>query len=111
MANQRWVVYQFRFFPSFKVGDACWTANNITTFCNSPDVAPLQTKYYFSSGAGLNCLASAAFLKVLDMILNLMIQTPTICRDHEEQHRYELLGISDENVEEEDQEVLEPVSK
>lgn len=52
----------------------------------------------------MNCLAGAAFLKVLDMILNLMIPTPTICHDHEEQQRYELLGRIDEHEDENQEE-------
>ena len=44
-------------------------------------------------GPGWYCLVTACIAKIVDMALNFTIPTPTICRDHEEQYRYEQLHL------------------
>ena len=88
MAIQTWVVYQFKCFRSFRWGDYCVSSDAQAVDC-ADDTAVLVISYFFTSGVGLNMLGASTFLKVLDMIVNLMIPTPTICREEDEQRDYE----------------------
>ena len=93
MAIQTWVVYQFKCFRSFRWGDYCINEDAERVECGA-ETAAIVISYYFTSGVGLNMLGASTFLKVLDMIVNLMIPSPTICREEDEQRDYEFLNCT-----------------
>ena len=85
--------YQFRCFKSFGYGESCF---EIVDGIASP-IPPTGcyygwrvTRFYFM-GPGWIALCVASCFKVLDMLLNMVIPTPTICRDQDEQREYEVL--------------------
>lgn len=50
----------------------------------------LVVYFTWSAGLGQICLALATFLKIVDIVCNIVLPTPTITRDHREQEEYEL---------------------
>ena len=88
------VIYQFRCFKSFGYGYACLATD--PELENGSPIPPCEEEWeqevtrLFWAGPGWISLATACGLKILDMIFNLAIPTPTICRDQEEQRQYEL---------------------
>lgn len=52
--------------------------------------------YNWKAGPGLICIVTATILKVVDIICNMMVPTPTITRNREEQQEYEVLGAEGE---------------
>lgn len=49
----------------------------------------LVMNYKWRAGVGQICLGVATFLKILDIIFNIMVRAPTITRDYLEQVEYE----------------------
>lgn len=65
---------------------------NILKLCRSLEADDLLFVVIFKwqAGAGQICLAVATFLKIIDIVINIMVQTPIIItRDHLEQVEYE----------------------
>lgn len=65
------------------------------------DPSILSVKLDWKSGAGLICLYVATFLKIFDILANLVVPTPSITRDKEEQRAYEDKYGKNGNVSEE----------
>lgn len=55
---------------------------------DSPDVY-LVVRYAWQAGLGQICLGVATFLKIVDIVINIVLPTPTITRDYLEQVEYE----------------------
>lgn len=55
---------------------------------DSPDMY-LIVNYKWKAGLGQICLGVATFLKIIDIVFNLILPTPTITRDYLEQVEYE----------------------
>ena len=53
------------------------------------DEAYLVINFAWKAGLGQICLAIATFLKVIDIVFNIILPTPTITRDYLEQVEYE----------------------
>lgn len=49
----------------------------------------LVVQFRWHAGPGQVCLAVASLLKIIDIVMNIVVPTPTITRDHEEQVEYE----------------------
>jgi hypothetical protein len=90
MALQTWIVYQRRCFVSFYSGDTYFNADREKVDSDDPS-AVFLLDFQWHPGVGLNCLKTASFLKVLDMLCNLAIPTPSITRSRLEQELYERL--------------------
>ena len=51
----------------------------------------VSLEYAWRAGPGLICVVMATFLKIVDLLCNMMVPTPTITRKREEQEEYEKL--------------------
>jgi hypothetical protein len=100
------VIYQFRCFRSVSQlivcidadGDSYWPSedDNDTDgdgYCLGDD---FFYTWDFSAGPGWIALAARSWcgFKILDILFNMAIPTPTICRDREEQRLYEVLATT-----------------
>ena len=88
------LLYQYRCFYSFRSGfplcvNADWDYfESATNHCPKGYIA---AKWRYHAGPGWCALTAAVVLKAFDMLVNLAIPTPSICRDREEQRQYEQL--------------------
>lgn len=48
----------------------------------------------WEAGNGYLCVVVATLLKIVDVLCNLTVPTPAICRDHREQAMYEIVAIN-----------------
>jgi hypothetical protein len=55
---------------------------------NSEDVY-MVVRFEWKAGLGQICLLLATLLKVVDIVINIVLPTPTITRNHQEQVDYE----------------------
>jgi hypothetical protein len=85
-------IYQYRCFRSFGFGTTCINdeGDSFESWFCPPGYQEVQLKFW--AGPGWIALSTASGLKLLDMLFNLAIPTPTICRDHAEQRQYEMLA-------------------
>jgi hypothetical protein len=106
------VIYQFRCFRSFGFGTICIHEDGeIIDAPNGscpPDFVTVQRLFW--AGPGWISLSVASGLKILDMLFNFAIPTPTICRDPEEQREYELLVKGEDKNENGEETKLEETS-
>ena len=58
------------------------------------DKADIIVKMNWEAGWGYRCIFTATVLKIVDVICNLAVPTPRICRDHAEQAMYEIIAIN-----------------
>jgi hypothetical protein len=102
MAIRTWKHYENNCFYEFYQGDRTFPVNatDLGSFAHpdwsngtSSDMIPETVLIHFEwhKGAGLLALQIGALLKVVDIIVNVLIPTPNITRDHEEQAAYEAL--------------------
>jgi hypothetical protein len=100
------IIYQYRCFRSFGFANICIDGNGgIAGWQPSSPHCPqgyFGVQRNFHAGPGWIALATASGLKMLDMLFNLAIPTPTICRDKEEQRQYEMLVIDNTRVDDDD---------
>jgi hypothetical protein len=103
------MIYQFRCFRSLGFGSICINPSNgdiVDAFLNGvtcpTDYVLVQRLFY--AGPGWIALSTASGLKILDMLFNLAIPTPSICRNADEQREYELLVTNIENQNDNDDE-------
>jgi hypothetical protein len=86
------MIYQFRCFRKIGWGYICLDLDGKNVDCDDVTVEDsIEIERYFFAGPGWIALGVAVGFKIFDMLLNIAIPTPTICRDHEEQRQYELL--------------------
>ena len=92
------VIYQFRCFRSVSSGRTVCVSPDGVYFPQDDGPCYPDPNYYrlFSAGPGWIALAISVGFKILDMLFNMAIPTPTICRDREEQRLYEALAMQQE---------------
>jgi hypothetical protein len=87
------LLYQFQCFYGFGSGfPLCVNADG--DYFESINVCPegyISAVRLYHAGPGWCALAAAVVLKIFDMLVNLAIPTPLICRDRDEQRQYEQL--------------------
>jgi hypothetical protein len=83
-----WVNYRKGCFESLHTDPFALNKDFERVEFDSPDVH-LIVSYRWQAGLGQICLAVATFLKIIDIIFNIILPTPTITRDHLEQVEYE----------------------
>jgi hypothetical protein len=84
------VGYDTQCFKSFYGATAPYYKNGtLATNDSGPGVA--RVRYDWGRGNGLICLYVATFLMIIDVLICLIVPTPTITRDHKEQEEYEAL--------------------
>jgi hypothetical protein len=97
-------LYQFRCFKSFGWGTTCYLEDGsmYDPGNSSCKTGEMEINRLFHMGPGWIALCVSGCFKAIDMLLNLAIPTPTICRDRQEQAEYERLAIAeDEDAEKE----------
>lgn len=55
----------------------------------------VRMDYEWKAGPGLICVVVATGLKLVDILCNMVLKTPTITRNRKEQEEYEALGVED----------------
>lgn len=83
-----WVNYRKRCFDSLSTEPFAVNENFERVDIDSDEVYLVVT-YHWRAGLGQICLAVATFLKVIDIVFNIILPTPTITRDYLEQVEYE----------------------
>lgn len=105
-----WVNYRKGCFDSLKMEPFAINQDFERVDIDSDDVF-LIVRYRWSAGLGQICLGIATFLKIIDILFNIMVRTPTITRDHLEQVEYERRwgphGVGDEEEEDEKEDIEE----
>jgi len=89
-------IYQRNCFSSFHDGRVPFLTANSTPVSfeiaaaanNEEDI--FYADFEWKAGNGVMCLVAATLLKIVDIICNLIVPTPTITRDHREQEDYEI---------------------
>jgi len=61
----------------------------IDNFESNPEEIYMIVRFTWNAGVGQICLAVASLLKVVDILFNCIVPTPTIARNHAEQVEYE----------------------
>eukprot|EP00977_Amphora_coffeiformis_P009023 scaffold2043_cov166-Amphora_coffeaeformis.AAC.22 len=74
-------------------------ANEVGLFANYTRAmdkgdADIILDFDWEAGHGYVCVAFATLLKIVDVVCNLAVPTPQICRDHAEQAMYEIVAIN-----------------
>ncbi|CAB9523862.1 expressed unknown protein [Seminavis robusta] len=116
MGLRTWFIYRNQCFASFASGWECYDATFERVECgdeytydsgkfffHNPSVAySVYTNWMI--GPGLICLGVATFAKVMDLLCNFVIPTPSITRNRDEQWEYERLVQKQEEAQEVEQE-------
>jgi hypothetical protein len=90
MSSSTYLGYQSECFESFYDGSIYYDADFNALEDDTETV--YEAKFDWKLGNGLICLFVATFGKLIDIHANLVVQTPTITRDHKEQEEYEALS-------------------
>jgi hypothetical protein len=87
------VIYQFRCFRALGFGEVYVddAGDVLDPEVDGCPVGYTTIRRNFFAGPGWIVLSIVSGCKILDMLFNLAIPTPKICRDHEEQREYEFL--------------------
>ena len=96
------VKYNGECFASFYDGNLYFDRNNSTLASFSTQSAVL-VDVAWTPGNGLICIYVATVLKIVDILANVIVPTPTITRDHQEQLEYEEQHLKEQRVEREDE--------
>jgi hypothetical protein len=90
MSLSTYLGYESQCFESFYDGSIYYDAD--FKALDDDTGAMYEAVFDWKAGNGLLLLFGATFIKVIDIIANLIVPTPTITRDHKEQEEYELLS-------------------
>lgn len=103
---QTFFLYQNQCFKSFRQGEYCFDENRELTECSADNPAfDIEIDFQWYAGTALYGLGVATFAKILDLLCNIIIPTPSITRSREEQEEYERqVGLLDEDVKQEEME-------
>jgi len=96
-----WVNYHLNCFAYLEGGPVAWNEQLQEVDPDSGD-AYLIVQPRYRPGFGEICLALATLLKIVDIICNIMLPTPSITRSHEEQAEYEWKYNSPDGAEADD---------
>ena len=114
MGLRTFFLYQNQCYASFNTGWTCFNSNFDTIDCGGPtQYNTTSNSFWFENpevayhvytgwqiGAGMLGLGVATFAKVLDLLCNLVLPTPSITRNRDEQWEYEKLAIEKEKEQE-----------
>jgi hypothetical protein len=90
MSLSTFLRYQNQCFDSFYDGMIYFDAN--LTALDDDTGAVFLANFDWKAGNGLICLFVATFIKVVDILANVLVPTPTITRNRKEQEEYEALS-------------------
>jgi hypothetical protein len=89
---------------SFREGWFCFDSELNEVECDNPGDNFFGSVYFhWQAGSGLVALGIATFAKVLDLLCNIAVPTPTITRNREEQWEYERIAQQAMKEDEEDE--------
>lgn len=92
-----WYLFRYQCVTSFRAGWFCFDENLNTIDCDDTSDAFFGSAYFhWQAGTGLVCLGIATFAKILDLVCNIILPTPPITRDCEEQWEYERIATEQE---------------
>jgi hypothetical protein len=86
MSLYTWKVYSYRCFQGFPEGRMPVTKT--LGWSMSDDAAYYILNFYWRAGNGMFCIVTATILRMMDCVCHLIIPTPSITRNHEEQEEY-----------------------
>lgn len=96
MGLRTWFLFRNQCFASFRKGWYCFDQELNEIDCDATDDLFYGSAYfYWQAGPGLIALGVATFAKVLDLLCNLLVPTPSITRSLKEQWEYERLATVD----------------
>jgi hypothetical protein len=87
-AIHTWVNYRERCWASFNTDPIALDEDLQPVDLDTPDVH-IVVEFNWEAGLAQVCLAAATLLKLIDIVCNFVLQTPTITRDFVEQAAYE----------------------
>jgi hypothetical protein len=93
MSLSTYLSYQNQCFESFYDGNIYFDAN--LTALDDDTGAVYLANFDWKAGNGLICLFVATAIKVVDILANVLVPTPTITRNRKEQEEYEALSGED----------------
>jgi hypothetical protein len=92
MSLSTYLGYNNQCFESFYDGTIFFDADS--NVVNNESQAAFLANFDWEAGNGLICIFVATFIKVVDILANVLVPTPTITRNRKEQEEYE--GLSGE---------------
>ena len=96
MGLRTWFLYRNQCFASFRNGWYCFDEQLNEIDCDaSDDIFYGSALVDWDAGPGLVALGVATFAKVLDLLCNILVPTPSITRSKNEQWEYERLTTVD----------------
>eukprot|EP00544_Gedaniella_sp_CCMP2646_P015477 CAMPEP_0202503394 /NCGR_PEP_ID=MMETSP1361-20130828/41628_1 /ASSEMBLY_ACC=CAM_ASM_000849 /TAXON_ID=210615 /ORGANISM="Staurosira complex sp., Strain CCMP2646" /LENGTH=1063 /DNA_ID=CAMNT_0049136599 /DNA_START=154 /DNA_END=3348 /DNA_ORIENTATION=+ len=96
MGLRTWFLYRNQCFASFRNGWYCFDEQLNEIDCDaSDDIFYGSALVDWDAGPGLVALGVATFAKVLDLLCNILVPTPSITRSKNEQWEYERLATVD----------------
>jgi hypothetical protein len=90
MSLSTYVGYNNQCFESFYDGKIFFDAED--TGVDIESQAAFVANFHWEAGNGLICLSVATCIKVVDILVNVLVPTPTITRNRKEQEEYEALS-------------------
>lgn len=100
MGVRTWFLFRNQCVSSFREGWFCYDEDLNQIDCETAGDAFYGTAYFgWQVGPGLICLGVATFAKILDLLCNIILPTPSITRNKEEQWEYERIVTEKENEE------------
>lgn len=100
MGLRAFFLYQNQCYASFNTGWTCYDEDmqpldyGSGVDFDAPEVV-YQSYLHWQASAGLIGLGVATFAKVLDLLCNFLVPTPSVTRDRDEQWEYEKLSKED----------------